>query len=418
MTTDSKLFAAYEFGERAEALILGRIGLVRSLGRLGIPITLARESSQVLEKASRYVKRFIELPDINSEPEKAIDKLIQYGQSVAVKPIAFFNGESDVMLFSRNRELLGKYFRIILADHELVSQLVDKNRFWELAVRYNLPVPKTIIPNSEPELYDAAWQITFPLILKPIRQRIWHRPAYLDAIGYRKAILIKNEDELKNIIGIIPPINGEIMVQQYIPGPDANHYDYHCYIDKNGVPRGGIVGHKIRTYPIHFGQGCYTHYIDEPKIEKMCLDTLNTIKYFGAANINTKRHNGTGQDYILEINPRFSLWTIFDSLCGVNLPLMQYLNALSMEIPDIKPSGEPQRWLWLGADLKAMLNYRKSGELTLFEWLKSFFRYKGHIEYHIFAWDDPAPSVYNVVIKVTALFGRCFAFVKRRAFLN
>jgi hypothetical protein len=105
MTADSKLFLANKFSEPAEALILGRISLVRSLGRLGIPITLAREGSPVLEKASRYVKRFIELPNLDSEPEKAIDKLIEYGQSVSVKPIAFLNGESDVMLFSRNHEL-------------------------------------------------------------------------------------------------------------------------------------------------------------------------------------------------------------------------------------------------------------------------------------------------------------------------
>jgi hypothetical protein len=89
-----------------------------------------------------------------------------------------------------------------------------------------------------------------------------------------------------------------------------------------------------------------------------------------------------------------------------------------MKIPDIKPSGKPQRWLWLGADFKAMLNYRKCGELTLYGWLKSFFKYKGRIEYHIFAWDDPAPLVYNFIIKIRDLFSRGVGFVERRTFLH
>jgi len=410
----SEIYQARKFRSGPEALVLGRISLVRSLGRLGISITLAREKHSVFEIASRYVNKFIELPNLDNESEKAIERLIDYGKSRSQKPVAFFNGESDVMLFSRNRELLSEYFHIVLAEHVLINQLVDKKGFWELAVKHDLSVPNTIVPDSESQLYEAARMNAFPLILKPIRQRIWHQPEYYNKLGYRKAILIKNEKELENIIKMMPPIDGKIMIQQYIPGPDPNHYDFHCYIDKTGVTRGAVLGHKIRTYPIHFGQGCYTHYIDEPEIEKLCLETLQKIDYIGAANINVKRHSETGQVYILEINPRFSLWTIFDSLCGVNMPLLQYMDALDIEIPEVKPSGKPQRWLYFGTDLKAMIAYRKCGELTFLRWLKSFFNYRGHIEYHIFAWDDPAPLVYNFGIKFKDYFARLINFIKRR----
>jgi len=414
MTVQSEIFKAGKFRSDPEALVLGRISLVRSLGRSGIPITLAREKYSVLERASRYVKKFIELPNLDIESEKAIERLIEYGKSRPEKPVAFFNGESDVRLFSQNRELLSEYFHIVLADHELITQLADKNMFCELAVKHDLSVPQTIVPDSESQLYEAARINEFPFILKPIRQRIWHQPEYYNKIGYRKAILIENEKELENIIKMIPPIDGKIMIQQYIPGPDPNHYDFHCYIDKTGVPRGAVLGHKIRTYPIHFGQGCYTHYIDEPEIEQLCLETLKKINYIGAANINLKRHSETGQVYILEINPRFSLWTIFDSLCGINMPLLQYMDALNMEIPEVKPSGKPQRWLWFGADLKAMIAYRKCKELTFLRWLKSLFAYKGHIEFHIFAWDDPAPLVYNFWIKFRDFLVRFINFIKQR----
>lgn len=397
-----------------EALVLGRISLVRSLGRVGIPIILAREGRQVFERSSRYVRKFIELPNIQKYPEQALEILINYGRILSAKPVTFFNGESDVMLFSEYRNVLKEFYHIILPDHHLVSRLVNKQKFWQLAKELNLSVPQTFTPVTESEMYDMGAKIGYPCLLKPIRQQIWHQPEYYNSIVYRKAILVNDADELKSILAIMPPIKGEVMVQQYIPGDDTNHFDHHSYIDKKRIVRGSIVGHKIRTYPIHFGQGCYTHYLEEPAIEALCLDALTKIGYIGAANINTKRHSETGRDYILEINPRFSLWTIFDSICGVNMPLLQYLDALDMEIPQSVPSGKRRRWLSLGTDFKSMLAYRKCGELSIGGWIKSFYTYKGKIEHHIFAPDDPGPFFDNLIIKTAQQLKRIANFVYRK----
>ncbi|MCP4580785.1 MAG: hypothetical protein GY839_04160 [candidate division Zixibacteria bacterium] len=397
-----------------KALVLGRISLVRSLGREGIEVVIARESEFVFERASRYCNDFILMPSLPSKTNEALNVLERFGARQKKKPVAFFNGESDVLLFSEYRDRLSKYFEILLAPHELITSLINKGKFGELAIKYDLPVPNTITPKTEEECFEAASKIGYPCILKPINQRRWHSPDILESIGYRKAILINDQTELENILNLIPSVNGSDMIQQYIPGDDPNHYDFHAYIDRNGILRGSIVGHKIRTYPIHFGQGCYTHYMDEPSVEETCMDTLNKIGYTGAANINVKRHAETGKDYILEINPRFSLWTIFDSLCGVNLPLLQYLDSIGREIPNLKPIGLPQRWLWFGTDFKAMRAYRKRGEITLWMWLKSFFNVPGRIEHHIFAWDDPLPLLCSWWFRLLTFAYRAKMFLKRR----
>ncbi len=399
-----------------KALVLGRSGIVRSLGREGIPVTLVREGTLVFERASRYCREFIRLPNLVYEREKAVEVLEEYGSRQNEKPVAFFNGESDVLLFSEYRQRLEKYYTIMLSPHDLIVSLIDKAEFNKLAQKHSLPIPKTVIPRNSEECTQAADDLGYPCVLKPVRQRRWHSPEILNAIGLHKALLIKGRSELESILDLLPPVDGGEMIQEYVPGGDDRIYEFHAYIDRQGMPRGALLGQKIRTYPIHFGQGAYAHSVDEPKVTGLCLDTLSAIGYTGAADVDVKRHAETGKDYIFEINPRFSIWTIIAAKCGINLPLLQYLEAISEELPDMRPTGHPRRWLWFGTDRKAMMDYWRRGEITPWQWFKSFFAYKGKIEFHVFAWDDPLPLLACWWFSIWRFARRGFGFLRRRLF--
>jgi predicted ATP-grasp superfamily ATP-dependent carboligase len=236
----------------------------------------------------------------------------------------------------------------------------------------------------------------------------------LAAIGLRKGIHVNNEEDLNNLLDKLPPLAGGEMIQEYVPGGDDHIYEFHAYIDHQGRPVGAVLGQKIRTYPIHFGQSAYAYVVDEPAVTRLCLDTLAKIGYTGAADVDVKRHSETGQDYLLEINPRFSIWTAIATGCGVNLPLMQYREALGEQIESVSQSSRPQRWLWFGSDRKAMFDYWQRGEITPWQWLKSFYTYKGKIEFHVFAWDDPRPLLAYLWYAVRRFMQRGWGYVKRR----
>ena len=396
-----------------KALVLGRIGLVRSLGREGISVILAREGNLVFERASRYAKEFIYLPQLEIKTAEALGVLEQYAAKQEVKPVVFLNGESDVLFFSNYRNKLANYFHIHLASHELIVNLIDKGKFGILSAQNDLCVPRSMIFNTVEEYLDATIEIGLPCILKPIGQRLWHDDKIIEFMGVRKALLINSIQELKVIFNKIPQIVGEVIIQQYIAGEDNRHYDFHAYLDKSGCAKGTIIGHKIRTFPIHFGQGCYTHYVEEPEIRDLCLKTLNKIGYTGAVNINLKQDEKTGKYYIIEINPRFSLWTIFDSHCGVNLPLLQYQDAIGMDLQTVSPHGFPRRWLWVHTDIKAFIDYRKNGELSFLSWMRSYFNIKGKIEFHLFSRDDPLPLIAFWIINFRLLCCKIYNYIKK-----
>jgi predicted ATP-grasp superfamily ATP-dependent carboligase len=390
------------------------MGLVRSLGREGIPVVLGRESRQVFERKSKYSREFVLIPGFDSKPDKTLELLTEIGQNYNEKPVVFFNGESDVLFFSKYRDRLSQYYNIVLADDEMIKDLLNKDRFSILSDKFSLPTPKTFIINTKNEFKKYVPETGFPFVIKPVKQRLWHQPNILEAIGLHKALLINNQNELDSFLLRYPDETFDLLLQQYIPGTDSDHYDLHTYIDKSGNEKGTVLGRKIRTYPVHFGIGCYTHYEDLQEVNELCIDALNKINYRGVANINLKKHSQTGEFYIFEVNPRFSIWTIIDTACGVNLPMQAYNDALDIPTENLIPHGKPQRWLYFNSDFKAMIGYRKYGELTIWGWVKSYFSYKGKIEFHVFAWDDPIPLLFVFWTNFISFFKRSLNFILRR----
>lgn len=390
------------------------MGIVRSLGREGIRVILGRESNQVFERVSRYSNEFYLVPGFDSKPDETLESLTNFGKKFDNRPVVFFNGESDVLFFSKFRNRLSQFYNIVLAEDEMIKDLLNKDRFSILSDKYSLPTPKTFIVNSKDDCKKYSVNTGFPVVIKPVKQRLWHQQNIIDVIGIHKALLINNQNELDDFLIKYPDEPFDLLLQQYIPGTDNDHYDLHTYIDKSGNEKGTVLGRKIRTYPVHFGIGCYTHYEDLPEVNRLCIDTLSKINYRGVANINLKKHSETGEFYIFEINPRFSIWTIIDTACGVNLPLLAYNDALDIPTEYLVSHGNPQRWLYFGSDFKAMLGYRKYGELTVWEWLKSYFSYKGKIEFHVFAIDDPVPFIYVLWTSTKNFIIRSINFILRK----
>ena len=111
----------------------------------------------------------------------------------------------------------------------------------------------------------------------------------------------------------------------------------------------------------------------------------------GPVKLDYKRDPSSGRFYLLEVNPRFSLWNHLGAASGVNLPLVAYRD-LTGQPAGAKATATPGvRWLALGDDARAFLrDYRPAGELDWTSWLRSL---RGPKVYDVFAWDDASPLV-------------------------
>jgi len=87
------------------------LGIVRSLGRQGIPVCVVDDEYSI-SRFSRYATRFVSVPDLRNE-RAAVDRLIEIGKRGGLDGwILYPTREELVAALSHNREELSQVFRV------------------------------------------------------------------------------------------------------------------------------------------------------------------------------------------------------------------------------------------------------------------------------------------------------------------
>lgn len=369
----------------------GDLNVVRSLGEHGVPVTVISEYADPPSGASRYCREFIHVPGYTQAPDKLLAVLQRMRERTGQAPVVFPSADPDLTALNQMQSRLADVVRSTLAPAALVEELMDKRRFNDLALRLGLPVPRTYTPSTMAEVEQVARSAEYPLIVKPSHPVAWKHPDIPKDIARAKAILIDEANELLRICRAIAPYGLELLIQEYIPGADEEHYDVHAYIDRSGRPLATYCGRKWRIYPPHAGSGCYVESLQIPELEDLALDILRKVDYRGIANINFKRHARTGAYKLLEINPRVSQWNILAARSGVNLPWIAYRDACELP-PEALPHRRTGVFYLNGKnDLRAFRVYRKLGEWTFDRYLASLLR--PGLVCQVLNFSDPGPAL-------------------------
>lgn len=380
---------------KPEVIVFGEIGLVRCLGEAGIQCMVAIPQSVSFVEHSRYSHRRFSWPSFD-DPD-AVNQVKAVAQQCVTRPIVMADTDSAILFFSRHRNELEQFVDMVLPDPAVVESVVDKRLFAKLAERCDLPVPRTASLTSFADIERLADGWTYPAILKPSEHRHWgsHYARFEKLFGsYRKGLIVKNPSELIGTYRILEQeIDNRLILQEYIPGNDEQLYDLHIYLNANSQPLGAFVGQKLRTYPIHFGMGCYKQPVYRPDIIEIGVQALQSIGYRGAANINFKQ-TPSGELKILEINPRYSLWIYLSHRCGLNIPQVHYRDRAGHRLTFASAYRTDTRWWYANADLHALFDYRSLGEWSWWRWLGSLCCRK---VYHVFSWQDPMPILWSLI---------------------
>jgi predicted ATP-grasp superfamily ATP-dependent carboligase len=163
----------------------------------------------------------------------------------------------------------------------------------------------------------------------------------------------------------------EVMVQSLIVGPVTNEYSLYAYVNASGTVLGHVNRRKRRQFPLDFGTGTLMESVRCEEVERLALGLLQRIGYHGPAGVQLKRDARDGRVYLLEINGRLVLNNIHATRCGVNLPLLAYLDLTGQHPRPVTEHRLGVRFLDLAADIRAFLALRESGELSTLGWLRS-----------------------------------------------
>lgn len=379
----------------------GDLGVVRTLGRQGVRVVLVSEGDGGASALSRYVQEHHRIARFSDGPG-----VMQVLRSIAdrpvgtARPVLFPTADPDLDFVTRHREALSAHFALVNPPPPIVQACLDKSRFHRFATDHGFPVPQTWCPTGAEEVRQIAGSARFPLILKPSYPPSWSREPLASQLHHKKALTLQTPADLETWYARIAAVDPQVVLQDYVPGRDDRLYSLHVYMDRHARPLAWFTGRKLRTYPTYAGIGCFVESVVVPEIIDSGLSMLQRVGYTGLALLQFKRDERDGSFKLLEINPRSSSWNLLAAACGVNLPYVAYADAIG------RPPGSPPiqregvKYLYLDNDILAFLDYRRHGDLTTWQWIRSLI---GPKVYQLYATDDLRPFLSDLAAKASRI---------------
>lgn len=314
-----------------------------------------------------------------------LDTLEQIGPHFTEKAVLFPCTDLAVLNISAHRDRLAPWYHIVLPEHNVVEMLMDKTRLAIYAQEAGFAIPATRLLGNRADAVRAAAELTFPCILKPaVKAPDWHEHTgdKVHRVEDGRALLALY-DRFRRWADLL-------MVQEWIPGPDANLYSCNCYFSRDSEPLVAFIARKLRQWPPEAGTSCLGEEVRNDEVLHESLRLFAGVGYRGLGYVEMKRDERTGRHYLIE--PNIGRPTGRSAICeagGVPLLYTMYCDAIGLPLPENREQRYTGvKWIYLRRDLQSAFYYWRRGELSLRDWWNSI---RGPKAYAIYAPHDWRP---------------------------
>jgi D-aspartate ligase len=387
-------------GARAHsgALVVGAeyrgLGVVRSLGRRGIPVWVLEHGDDVLASRSRYASRSLRLPEDDDDAQ--VRFLLELAEREGVEGWTLFpTGDETAALVARHHAALAARFVLTTPPWDTLRWAYDKRLTYRLARTLEVDAPRTWYP--EPGADPGQLGVEFPAILKPAI-KVDSNP-----LTTAKAWRVDDLDELRTryaeACGFMDP--QALVVQELVPGGGDTQLSY-AALCEGGRPLADLVARRTRQYPPDFGRAStYVESVECPEIVGPSRLLLEEMRFDGLVELEYKLDRRDGRYKLLDINPRVWGWHTLCARAGVDFPFLAWQQAHGEPVPELH--GRPGvRWVRLSTDLPTSVKQILRGRMSPLAYLRSL---RG-VDGAIFASDDPLPGLVELPLLARVLVRR------------
>lgn len=338
---------------------MGDVDLVQALALGGIPSAVVAEPRAAV-RLSRHVRARLPWADTWRHAEEAVDTMLAFAATQPEPPVLFPQTDGDLQAVSRHRRRLDGPLRLLLAGQDVVEASLDKSAFAHAADMLDLPVPASRA--VEPRRSSPDLGLRFPIVLKPmVREAEPWRAIERSA----KAVHVETEEDLRRLWPQLCEADVPMLAQEAIPGDETRMESYHAYVDAEGRLVAAFTGRKIRTLPARYGHSSALELTAEEDVARLGQEVLERLEVRGVAKADFKR-DADGRLWLLEVNPRFTLWHHLGAAAGMNIPAIYHADLSGRPRPAFGPVRPGARWVQPSYDLRAA---RRQG-VPLGTWLR------------------------------------------------
>jgi D-aspartate ligase len=315
---------------------LNGLGVLRALGRAQVPSLALDTDLSRATAATRFGKKvavralwgplFVEdLVELRSRFEKP--------------PVLLLTQELSVATISDARSKLENMYCFTMPDHSIMSALLNKQRFQEMAERLGLRIARSVRLTEE-GCIDHIRTLRFPCILKPaVKNRTYDEQ-------FAKAYKLNTDTEVADLWSRMRYVAHEAILQEWIEGGDSEvffclQYRYGTYSPFS------FVGRKVCQWPP--GTGGTASCIPAPEVAPELIALTNSffeaVGFCGICSMEFKRDARDQKFYLIEPTVgRTDYQEEIAALNGVNIPLALYRGELGEPPPEVDDVTPPRGW--------------------------------------------------------------------------
>lgn len=391
-----------------KAVVLGcnyyiGLSIIRCLGREGVHVVACDyDFKNSYGAKSKYISEFLKIENLNNFGEEAFQGLIEYGKKQDEKPVLLPTHDKYVEFIDEYYDELEKYYLISQAKG-LNTKLLDKWTLHDIAKENGVKIPTTISANDEKLVERVNNEVGFPCIIKPFDT------VKFTKVFRNKVFICKNVGEMEAGIKKAKDNDIEIFVQEIVPGFDDCMLTYDYYIDRSGKTTHYMTAQKQRQWPINFGASVFTIQKYNQQLVDISKPFLENIGYRGFGEIEFKKHEKTGEIYLIEINARTTNFNNLIYKVGINMPYIAYLDVTGqLKESDCKYIDYDTNLAFIYGfeDMVAIWRYARTKQVSILKSLKISFSRKWAPA--IFAINDLKPWFFFNKILLGKVFRKIF----------
>ncbi|HEV7299964.1 MAG TPA: hypothetical protein VGN72_11415 [Tepidisphaeraceae bacterium] len=383
--------------KRPPVILLGgeanALSVARDLGRAGVKVYAICGAESVV-RHSRYC-RWIDVR-VKGPIEDAWGQFLLSPKADHLRGAVLLTcSDTGIQVLMRYRQELSLRFKLDLCNPAAQADMLDKFTTYRHAKAAGVPTPRFWESATREQILELRESLAFPVLVKP---RLSH---LFEAHFGRKHVIVANFDELMETFDKSTAAKLDVLIMEWVPGPDSQLCSYYTYLDEDGKPLFDFTKRIIRRYPSGMGTACY-HITDwVPEIIDHSNRLFKQAGLRGLANIEFKRDPRDGEYKVIECNARFTASNCLVSASGCGIALFVYNRIVGEPLPTMDSYARGMRLWDPYRDFAAFGELWELGQITLGAWLLSIMYRQ---TFAFFSWSDPMPAVVRSMKPVKKLF--------------
>lgn len=358
----------------------GGLGVIRSLGRAGVPVYGVHEDRLAPAAGSRYLRgRLFWRPD-PADADRVLAGLARLAEIIGRPAVLITTDDAGAIFLAEHGAALRRSFRFPDPPPDLPRRLAGKYSLHEVCREFGVASPRTALPSSLAQAREFARATGYPVIAKLTAP--WR------AGGLRSTQVAADEAELGRIYDACAHADAGLMLQEFVPGGRGHDWFFHGYCDANSDCRPAFTGVKERSYPSGAGLTSFGRSVPNDALRGEITGLLARLGYRGLLDLDIRLDARDGRYHLLDFNPRLGAqFRVFRDAAGTDVALAAYLDLTGQPIP---PAGQVDGRSFLVENydpISALARWR-TRELGPRAWLASV---RGADELAWFAADDLRP---------------------------